>query len=94
MKKQWLGAINQYFPQWDISEKFLQTSQITVATYQELYSKRQEVGNYFTEQEIDFLVMDESHHLKKSWSELLIEARLAALQTTDTLAIIERKIWQ
>lgn len=83
LKKQWTEVIQDHYPQWEISEELLQPVNITVTTYQDLYSKRKELDNYFTEHGIGFLVMDESHHLKKSWSDLLLDLKeqAAGLQT-------------
>jgi|GEM_PF-1244671 len=75
LKEQWMDTIQKYYPQWEISENLLQPTQITIATYQNLYSKGKEWTRYFEEYGINFLVLDESHHLKKSWSDLLLHLR-------------------
>lgn len=86
LKKQWIEAIQRNYPHWDISENLFQTAQITVTTYQDLYSKKNELQYFFYEQEIGFLVLDESHHLKKSWSELLLHLKEKA-NGVQTLAL-------
>ena len=86
LKKQWIEAIQRNYPHWDISENLFQTAQITVTTYQDLYSKKNELQYFFYEQEIVFLVLDESHHLKKSWSELLLHLKEKA-NGVQTLAL-------
>jgi superfamily II DNA or RNA helicase len=51
-----------------------------------LYSKRKELDNHFTEHGIGFLVLDESHHLKKNWSDLLLDLKEKATEL-QTLAL-------
>ena len=76
LKKQWFEAILFHHPQWKVSESLIEPAWITITTYQELFSKRkEEAKDYFTKYGIDFLVMDESHHLKKSWSDLLLDLK-------------------
>lgn len=75
LKKQWIVVIKKDFPQWEFSEDLFSSKRITVTTYQDVYSKRKELQDYFSKQEIGFLVMDESHHLKKSWSDLLLNLK-------------------
>lgn len=86
LKKQWIEVIQHYYPQWEISEELLQPANITVTTYQYLYSKRKELDNHFTEHGIGFLVLDESHHLKKNWSDLLLDLKEKATEL-QTLAL-------
>ncbi|WP_314579975.1 DEAD/DEAH box helicase family protein [Enterococcus gilvus] len=86
LKKQWIEVIQKDFPQWEFSEDLFSSKRITVTTYQDVYSKRKELQDYFSKQEIGFLVMDESHHLKKSWSDLLLNLKEGA-EGLQTLAL-------
>ncbi|MBO1299562.1 hypothetical protein [Enterococcus sp. DIV2371] len=52
MKHQWLEAIQYYYPECKTSKTFLQPTDITVTTYQDLYSKRERLRDYFEQQEI------------------------------------------
>lgn len=75
LKHQWIEAIQHFYPQWETSESLLQPAEITVTTYQDLYSKGEALRDYFEEQHIRFLVLDESHHLKKNWSDFLLDLK-------------------
>ncbi|MBO0453900.1 DEAD/DEAH box helicase family protein [Enterococcus sp. MJM16] len=86
LKKQWIDTIQEYYPQWEISENLLQPAQITITTYQDLLGKGKEWKHYFEEYGINFLVLDESHHLKKRWSDLLLHLREHA-NDLQTLAL-------
>ncbi|MFR4751581.1 MAG: DEAD/DEAH box helicase family protein [Enterococcus raffinosus] len=46
----------------------------------------EKLDNHFTEHGIGFLVLDESHHLKKNWSDLLLDLKEKATEL-QTLAL-------
>lgn len=88
LKEQWLAALRRYDDALNVSDELLVPKDITVSTYQELHSKKQAEPVYFEEQGIQFLVLDEAHHLKSSWSETLLQLKQATpqLQTLSLTA--------
>ncbi|WP_321388775.1 DEAD/DEAH box helicase family protein [uncultured Enterococcus sp.] len=100
LKEQWLTALRRYDDLLKVSDELLRPTDITVTTYQELYSKKKEEPMYFEEQRIQFLVLDEAHHLKSSWSDALLQLKMHTpqLQTLSLTATppfdANRKEWQ
>ncbi|MGL4698032.1 DEAD/DEAH box helicase family protein [Enterococcus larvae] len=88
LKEQWLAVLRQYDDSLVISENLLDSEVVTVTTYQELYSKKRAEPLFFAEEGIEFLVLDEAHHLKNSWSEVLLQLKGNApdLQTLSLTA--------
>lgn len=75
LKNQWLEAIRNYDENTEISSDLENPKEVTVSTYQEVFSKLKEKTDFLQQNSISFLVLDEAHHLKNSWSELLLELK-------------------
>lgn len=78
LKKQWLTTIEEYFlvnpaDSCYLSGSIEQPGRITVETYQTIYNRLKEEPTYVDQ--LELLVFDEAHHLKKSWGELLIDLK-------------------
>lgn len=88
LKEQWLATLMSYDDSLIITGELLASGDITVSTYQELYSKREEAAACFGGEGIQFLVLDEAHHLKNSWSEVLLQLKRSTpnLQTLSLTA--------
>lgn len=100
LKEQWLTTLRTYDSLLDVSKDLSVLKKVTVTTYQELYSKKNKEPLYFEQQGIQFLVLDEAHHLKNNWSELLLQLKknTSNLQTLSLTATppfdANRKEWQ
>lgn len=80
LKKQWLTTIEDFFlvdpaDSGHLSGTIEAAGRITVETYQTIYHRLKEDPTYFDQLQLELLVFDEAHHLKKSWGELLIELK-------------------
>lgn len=80
LKKQWLTTIEDFFlvdpaDSGHLSGTIEAPGRITVETYQTIYHRLKENPTYFDQLQLELLVFDEAHHLKKSWGELLIELK-------------------
>ncbi|MGG5315025.1 DEAD/DEAH box helicase family protein [Enterococcus sp. AZ072] len=80
LKKQWLTTIEAFFLVDSADSCYLsgtieEPARITVETYQTIYNRLKEEPTYFDQLQLELLVFDEAHHLKKSWGELLVELK-------------------
>lgn len=80
LKKQWLTTVEAFFlvdsaDRGQLSGTIDKPGKITVETYQTMYNRLKEEPTYFDQLQLELLVFDEAHHLKKSWGELLIELK-------------------
>ncbi|GCF95551.1 hypothetical protein NRIC_34420 [Enterococcus florum] len=86
LKKQWIEALTAYKLEGQLSDQLMEPKDITIATYQDLYSKKDTEATYLLDHQIGFLVLDESHHLKKSWSDHLLSLKVQT-DRIQTLAL-------
>lgn len=99
LKEQWIKNA-QKFLDVSISNTLLQPETITITTYQAAYQYLQDQPDYFNQNNIDFLILDEAHHLKKNWGELLFTVKrkykkLRSLSLTATPPLDSPQIeWQ
>ena len=99
LKEQWYERAKESLNS-TISTIFSTPAKITIMTYQSAYQQLQEQPNCFIENNIEFLILDEAHHLKKNWAELLSVAKkeqpkLRSLSLTATPPIDSKQTeWQ
>ncbi|ALS00815.1 hypothetical protein ATZ33_05360 [Enterococcus silesiacus] len=80
LKQQWLKTIETVFLKEktdlaELSDLIDRPKEITVETYQTIYSRLINEPNFLQKEKIAVLVLDEAHHLKKSWGELLLRLK-------------------
>lgn len=74
LKEQWKNQAEQVLD-CIISTDFTSPNTVTISTYQSVYQKLKENTNFLKKEGYELIVLDEAHHLKKSWGTLLSEAR-------------------
>lgn len=82
LKQQWIDTIQTIFlknasDQAAISDSIEIVKEITIETYQTIYSRLTNDPEFLAREKIDVLVLDEAHHLKKSWGETLLNLKAA-----------------
>lgn len=80
LKQQWLETIQTVFLKektdlTKLSDSIDKPKEMTVETYQTVYSRLRDQPEFFQKEKIAVLVLDEAHHLKKSWGELLLQLK-------------------
>lgn len=83
LKKQWIDTIqasflNKEIDKVEVSDSIDSLKEITIETYQTIYSRLAEDEAFLERENIAVLVLDEAHHLKKSWGEVLLKLKKAA----------------
>lgn len=77
LREQWIATKKSFF-NIHISIDLLVPGQITIATYQTLYLQLQEDPDFLLRKGIEFLILDEAHHLKKNWGEVVLSLKNSA----------------
>ncbi len=83
LKQQWIRTIQTIFlkktaNRSEVSDSIDSLKMITVETYQTIYSRLKNDPTFFKREKIGVLVLDEAHHLKKSWGEVLLALKIEA----------------
>lgn len=74
LKEQWKETAESFF-NIPVSMDLSTPKQITITTYQTAYLQLQEDTDFLLRNGIDFLILDEAHHLKKNWGEVLLSLK-------------------
>lgn len=85
LKQQWTDTIQTAFlknksDRIQISTSIESIKEITIETYQTVYSRLADDIGFLERKKIDVLVLDEAHHLKKSWGEFLLKLKASVPQ--------------
>lgn len=85
LKQQWIETIQTAFlknesDRIQISNSIESLKEITIETYQTVYSRLSNDAKFLEREKIGVLVLDEAHHLKKSWGEVLLTLKAAVPQ--------------